>query len=226
MSLLRSRVLLAALALGVAASGLASYLVASTDATDVAVSDVAVIEGGQIEGAYAFDVSDKRRLVGFADNAFVGRVVERVGTDDPASVELPTDGRVASEDEQVAAAAAGIVSTQFSVEVLENIKGKLEGTVTVSQVGGQVEYAADRDYPELGVEKGQRVRELLLSEGDPLLQPGQEVLFVTGHNREKNRHEIVANGFGDLRIKDKKDRAEKVAKFKDAEKNAIDPRGE
>lgn len=143
----------------------------------------------------------------------MGRVSEKVGTDNPTFE--GHEGQVVSSS----------VSTQFSVEVLENIKGELAGTVTVNQTGGVAEYTASEDFPEKGVKKGQRVQELQLAEEDPLLEPGQEVLFVTGFDREKDRHEIVANRFGDLRIKDKQDRAEKVKKFKDAKNNAVDPRG-
>lgn len=62
----------------------------------------------------AVDTSDDRRLVGLADNVFVGRVLAREGqTDELAMPE-----------------------TQFRVEVVTTIKGSLAGTVTVNQFGG------------------------------------------------------------------------------------------
>ena len=62
----------------------------------------------------AVDTSDDRRLVGFADNVFVGRVLAKEGqTDELAMPE-----------------------TQFRVEVVTSIKGSLAGTVTVNQFGG------------------------------------------------------------------------------------------
>ena len=62
----------------------------------------------------AVDTSDDRRLVGFADNVFVGRVLARSGQTDELS--MP--------------------ETQFRVEVLDTLKGSLSGTVTVNQFGG------------------------------------------------------------------------------------------
>jgi hypothetical protein len=70
-----------------------------------------------IEYNHAFDVSDIRRLVGWSDNVFIGKVKEQVGTK--------------SKD--------GIPETQFKVEVSDNIKGNFEGTVIVNQQGGYKE---------------------------------------------------------------------------------------
>ncbi len=74
-------------------------------------------EGAIIADA-AFDVSDERNLVGFADNVFVGRVAKKVGN----------RGSMRS--------GLGMPHTLFSVEVSENVKGKLGGAVTVAQPGG------------------------------------------------------------------------------------------
>lgn len=71
-----------------------------------------------VEAHPSFDASDETLLVGVSDNAFVGRVVEKI-RDVPPS-ELETDLPV----------------TEFAVEVQKNIKGSLSGTVTVSQAGG------------------------------------------------------------------------------------------
>ena len=92
---------------------------------------------------HAFSASDDTDLVGFADNVFVGQVEKRVGSTKAESHGGPM-GR-----------------TQFSVEVLKNVKGRLGGIVTVSQEG-----AYD---PELGC--------VMLMEDDPLLKPGQKVMF-------------------------------------------------
>jgi hypothetical protein len=70
-----------------------------------------------VEADYAFEPSDKRQLVGFATNVFVGRVVEKVGAEG-APLSGPGDEVVPRP--------------QFSVEVLKNIKGDLSGQVTVS----------------------------------------------------------------------------------------------
>ncbi len=90
--------------------------------------------------------------------------------------------------------------TQFSVAVLKNIKGDLGGGVTVSQTGGD-ESA-----------EGRRV----LGEGDPLLEPGQQRLFVTSYDREEGWYTIVAQPFGDVRIEDESQRKDLVQKFERA----------
>jgi hypothetical protein len=62
----------------------------------------------------AFDVTDTCRLVGWADNVFVGKVIKQVGT-------KSLDGNP---------------ETQFKVEVSDNVKGEFNGTVIVNQQGG------------------------------------------------------------------------------------------
>ncbi|HET7627389.1 MAG TPA: hypothetical protein VFK44_03275 [Bacillales bacterium] len=62
----------------------------------------------------AFDVSNTRKLVGWSDNVFIGKVFEKVGTKSPLSYP----------------------ETQFKVKVLKNIKGSFNGTIKVNQQGG------------------------------------------------------------------------------------------
>jgi hypothetical protein len=95
--------------------------------------------------------------------------------------------------------------TQFSVTVLKNVKGDLSGEVTVSQTGGY-------DKAE-----SHEVR----VEGDPLLQPEQESLFVTSYVREEGWYAIVAQPFGDVRIEDGQQQAELVEKFEQARQEQI-----
>jgi hypothetical protein len=64
--------------------------------------------------SYAFDVTDTRRLVGWADNVFIGKVIRQ-------------DGTKSRND---------IPETQFKVELSDNVKGKLNGTVILNQQGG------------------------------------------------------------------------------------------
>ncbi|MHB8945074.1 MAG: hypothetical protein ACYC6I_00915 [Bacillota bacterium] len=63
----------------------------------------------------AVDVMNDQKLVGWADNVFLGKVISQTGTKKLGS----------------------IPETQFSVEVLKSIKGALAGTVTVNQQGGK-----------------------------------------------------------------------------------------
>ena len=164
----------------------------------------------EIGATYAFDPTDERKIVGTSSNVFVGRMIAKVGeTGGPGS---------------------GEPQTQFDVEVLENIKGSLSGTVTVSQTGGNVEYIADRDDPDAGVKKGQKIRQLVVFEGDSLLEPGQEVLLATNHDPETNSYEIVSGPYGKTLINDKQERKELkqerknlVEKYKKAKENQINP---
>ncbi len=153
--------------------------------------------------AFAFDVNDERQLVGSASNVFLGRVDRQVGNE-----EL----QIADDPE------SNIGQTQFSVEVLDNIKGDLAGTVTVSQKGGYQEYVADR-----GPQKGERVRELVQFEDDPLLEPGQEVLFVTNYDPENDWYYIVGANRGAVRINGTEQRKDVVERFKKAKKEQVDP---
>lgn len=136
----------------------------------------------------AFSGSDDTDLVGFADNVFVGRVVGRVGSSGPSP------GRPFGD-------------TRFRVEVLGNVKGGLEGTVTVAQEGS-------RD-PERGC--------LRLAEGDPLLERGQEVMFFTRRDERRGLHQIVTPGYGDVRIGGEREREELVRRFERARRNQTDP---
>lgn len=151
-------------------------------------------------------VLDERYLVGAADNVFVGRVVE-------------VKDRVSSSTTSVPPPA----QSQFAVEVLKNVKGDLAGAVTVNQGGGYQEYSADRDYPEAGIQQGDRVRELDLVNDDPLLEPGQEYLFVTGYDRKNDWHEVVAPHLGDIKLKDQMQRRALVEKFEKAKREQVDP---
>ncbi len=102
----------------------------------------------------AFDATDPGGLVGFATNVFVGQVGEETNSE---GVPLSGSGvRV-------------MPRTQFSVEVLKNVKGDAEGTVTVGQTGW---------YDE---EEGREVH----VEGDSLLESANKYVFVTSYNTEE-----------------------------------------
>lgn len=136
---------------------------------------------------HAFDVTDDRMLVGFADNVFVGRVAEKVGAEGSTGPDMPY--------------------TLFFVEVLENVKGNLDGTVAVAQAGGY--------DPAAGC--------VMLMDGDPLLKPGQEVLLVTRYDQRNRRHQITTSGYGDLRVRSRAQREAFVRRFERAEKDQVDP---
>ena len=69
---------------------------------------VVVVNGG--EAHYPSDFSDDRNLVGVSQNIFIGKVIGQVKTEDSY--------------------------TQFAVQVIDNVKGNLQGTVNVGVTGG------------------------------------------------------------------------------------------
>jgi hypothetical protein len=140
----------------------------------------------------AFDAMDPRELVGFATNVFVGQVVEEAGS---KGATLSGPGERA------------VPRTQFFVEVLRNVKGDAEGTVTVSQTSG---------YDE---EEGQEVR----VEGDSALQPGKKYLFATNFNPEEGWYTVVTQPFGDLLVEGEARRRDLQERFEQAEEEQILP---
>lgn len=199
------------IALAVLAAGIVTFRTSIVADQDRGYDAVA-----RAQMTYPYDVKDKRMLVGASDNVFVGRVVEQVGA-------KPLDA-VGGEGVDAATADIAQPRTQFSVEVLRNIKGRLSGTVTVSQDGGVVEYKADKDYPEAGVRAGETVRELVLVEEDSLLEPGRKYMLVTSKDPVNGWHQIVAPGKGNERIDKTGELEELEGEFEQAEKEQVDPR--
>lgn len=128
-----------------------------------------------VQTSHAFDVTDPQRLVGWADNVFVGKVVNLSGTSDER----------------------GMLETQFKVEVEENIKGELQGEITVNQQGG---------YDG---------KNLILVENDQLLKEGESYLFITRKIEEQNLHTVVPV-YGDILINSEAHREELLNKYKQA----------
>jgi hypothetical protein len=125
----------------------------------------AFIGGGGMGGGhalYATDLSDDKRLVGFADSVFFGQVLEELGNNRDF----------------------GFPETQFQVKVLEVLKGSLEREVIVNQIGGNY--------------KGT----FTLADGDPLLEPGKNYLFVSraASGKDDKQWHTVPNGYGDIPI--------------------------
>lgn len=148
----------------------------------------------RMEVSYGFEVKDEEKLVGFAENVFTGRVIEQVGSE-----EMPDPK----------AEGPGIPQTQYAVEPLENVKGDLTEPVTVNQQGGTLKQNG----------KSKKV----LIEGDPLLEPGKEYMFVTRYEKNKDWYTIAAQPFGDVKIEDKEKRKQTKEEFEKAKKNQKDP---
>lgn len=208
MSLLRSRVTLAALALAVCVACAVVYFAAGRP---VAEAPNGVLPSAGVEGLdYGFEVRDERQLVGDADNVFVGRVLKQVGSEEPL---YTTTG-----DPGVAPASP---KTRFSIEVEENIKGDLSGAVEVNQDGGYATFVATE-----GPEEGKRLKSIVLFENDPLLEPGRRYVFVTNFDPERGHQQISTPGYGKVPVGDEPDEKAHgplVGKFKKAHKEQIDP---
>ena len=148
-------------------------------------------ESTNTEVAYSFDPTDKRKLVTFAHNVFVGRVARQSGQ----FTSRTSDGNTE------------VPQSRFAVFVEKNIKGHLRGVVTVDQFGGPVlRRRAKADVR----------RELQLWEGDPLLKPGEVALFATRGNPARGSHTIVAQPFADRRIRTPADGDRVVREFEQA----------
>lgn len=144
------------------------------------------------EPSYAYDFSNDQILVGTSEFVFLGQVVEQVSakgipTSDP-EIEIPL--------------------TQFSVRVIEQIKGKLptEGVV-VSQSSGVDKSSGD----------------LILVDGDPLLNPGEIVLFSVNLEPDFGWYQIAAGPYGAIRAKDARESDALVARFQEAEQKQFVP---
>lgn len=114
-----------------------------------------------IHTIYAYDYSDNQTLIATSDNVFVGKVVTMV-----------------SEKEGL----SGHPGTQFTVEIVSNIKGNLSGNILVDQTGGYrngVLYAME----------GDNVRE---SDGDKsaLLQPGSTYVLSVKYSNERQWYHL------------------------------------
>lgn len=178
----RIRTTAAVLAVGGLATAGAAGLAGDPGGTNPArpVAETVALHANQ-----AIDTSDDRRLVGFADDVFVGEVLARTGQTSELAVP----------------------ETQYSVRVLEVVKGALAGTVTVNQFGG---------------DKGGRPVRL---DGDELLEPGQTYLFATRTRTDRGWHTLVAN-HGDVKVRGDAHREQLRRRFAAAhERQVVEPAG-
>ena len=122
----------------------------------------------------------REQVVGFSDNVFLGKVIKQVGT---KSLSVYPE-------------------TQFEVEVMDNIKGELKGTVKVNQAGG---FEGD---------------ELFLMEDDKQLIEGNTYLFATRYLKEENWYTVIPVG-GDIPVNSDEEKKELIEKYKKAYEEEI-----
>lgn len=152
---------------------------------------------------YAADFSDDRILVGGSHNVFAGKVVKQVGSEEYSSTP----------------------STQFDVEVVKNIKGNLNGTVVVDQLGGYkdgVLYLVHDDTVTSDDIEG----------GTPLLTQGSTYLFTARYNEGKDQYTLITHpngmklisadaGLEKARLEELVSRDEKVIALEEAYRHEI-----
>jgi hypothetical protein len=102
---------------------------------------------------YALDPRDDRVMAAYATDIFIGRVLGQTG-----NTGAPTS-----------APGQEVPQSQFAVEVLQAVKGEVEGVVTINQVCGLDAQA----------------KRMMLLEGDALLRPDR-ARAVSGRSRSRN----------------------------------------
>ena len=169
-----------AIALSLAAAGAFLARWQGDRAASATQSD-AVMESGIGHPIYALDPRDDQAMAAYATDIFIGRVLRQTGR-----VGAPTT-----------APGQEVPQSQFAVEVLDVVKGKAQGVVTINQVGGL-------DAQANGV---------MLLEGDTLLRPGKQELFLVVHVPEMEWYQIVAAGHGHLSADDVVEREALIDRF-------------
>jgi hypothetical protein len=160
---------------------------------------------------YTFDIFDKRQLVGYSDNVFVGRVSKRVG-DEPLKTTIP---------------GAKPPQTQYSVTVLETIKSGganplAAGDEAVVNQSGGVDRETGRQLVVVGVSAIDGRGEVGHATDAPL-EPGEEYLLATRYDPTERWHAISAQPVGDVPLSGAAERAEVVAAFREAAAHQVDP---
>lgn len=126
-----------------------------------------------IETDYIIDILNAEAVVDFADNVFVGKVKEQLDT---IKNHYP--------------------ETKFKIKVLENIKGELNETELINQIGG---------YDG---------KVLVLMENDELIKEDYTYLFATISDEENDTKTIIPIG-GSIMIENDKEMKEIIKKYKD-----------
>jgi hypothetical protein len=160
---------------------------------------------------YTFDIFDKRQLVGYSDNVFVGRVLRRVG-DEPLMTTIP-----------------GVKppQTQYSVAVLETIKSGgphplAAGDEAVVNQSGGVDPETGRQLVVTGVSSTDGHGEVGHATDAPL-EPGEKYLLATRYDASERWHAISAQPTGDVPLSGATERGEVVAAFREAAAHPVDP---
>jgi hypothetical protein len=160
-----------------------------------------------IEALPAFDTSDPRRLIGFSENLFVGRVEQKVS-------EVPLKSTIPDSK--------GEPQVQFRVQVGETLKsGGPEPLSTgdrgvVDQMGG-IDDKTGKPYVVNTITGGGHYT-------DNILQPDKEYLFATRYDPTRGFHTITAQPHGDVLLTGNEEGTATLELYRRSVKDQIDPR--
>jgi hypothetical protein len=152
---------------------------------------------------YDYDVYDERRLIGVAENVFLGRVLSKIG-EKPVKTSIPND--------------PGRPFAQFHVRVLEPIKAsgprplKPGDGAVVAQEGG---HERGRPYVLVGEACGKEQQ-------DEPLEAGREYLFATYWDGGPGWHVLTAQPAGNRPV-EKARREGLLARYREAAVTQVDP---
>ncbi|OGZ06319.1 MAG: hypothetical protein A2845_00775 [Candidatus Lloydbacteria bacterium RIFCSPHIGHO2_01_FULL_49_22] len=107
---------------------------------------------------YPTDLTKDINLLGSSHDVFIGKVISQTG----------------DKETQIGP------RTQYSVEVIDNIKGKLKDIVTIDMLGGY-----DKDGKLVVIEENDST--------DFLLKPGSTYLFATRYNEEEDWYTLISH---------------------------------
>lgn len=131
-----------------------------------------------VSAIQTFDTADINELLSFSDNVFLGRVKKELGVK----------------------AIDSSVETQYSVEVLNNIKGSLQGTIVLDSMGGMMN----------GIKYTMNNNEKLEAKSC--------YIFYTKYNSEYNWYTAVPN-HGEVKVQNNKETDKQVNELKAIAKN-------
>lgn len=175
-----------------------------------------------MEIAYVFDVADPRKLAGYSDAVFVGRVEEVVG-EEPLTSTIPDS--------------PGQPQTQFSVEVGKILKGEDTDrgvsrgeSVTVNQRGGTdpetgkevvVVAAVPAEPSAENEDHSAAAAEEAIQAG--LLEPGGTYLFSTRYNEREDWQGISGQPYGTRPLDGGLEDERVLDEYREAVENQVNP---
>ncbi len=155
-----------------------------------------------VYATYSFDVSDPAQLVGWADDVFLGRVIEKSGHG-----LLPDSNPDRSSD---------MPYSLYRVEVLQSLKGTLSGVVEIRQDGGVAADGATVLWEgDPMLERGETC--LFVTHGEYDSTAGwDKAQGPLGRPR-------LVNGYGDIRVRSEAEMTTLLNEYRAAIAEQVDP---